>query len=525
MPRRIGPSPRLRGSPGPLVGDDRNRRSIPASAGLTPGHLFTHRFSPVHPRVCGAHGYVIRHPDPYSGPSPRLRGSPTDGGPQAQPQRSIPASAGLTSPSDQVGTVSPVHPRVCGAHASTRAMASASRGPSPRLRGSRARLRSGGGPLRSIPASAGLTGPWWLEPETATVHPRVCGAHYSFMSMRFFERGPSPRLRGSPQPLPRWLPRPRSIPASAGLTASSAQGRRAASVHPRVCGAHVDADRAKKALAGLSPRLRGSRGRGPREEGAGRSIPASAGLTWLPGLGDGPKSVHPRVCGAHEVYDPGMDIYAGPSPRLRGSQLAGGRQAISCRSIPASAGLTWKRPSRSRARTVHPRVCGAHLGFFARVRTAAGPSPRLRGSRLRGLGPPPGRRSISASAGLTPAGASLSPQSPVHPRVCGAHWSRATSVVSVAGPSPRLRGSPRAASRSAHRTRSIPASAGLTTPRSSRRTPSAVHPRVCGAHTWSTRGNATPPVHPRVCGAHRFVAVRARFFAGPSPRLRGSRRR
>ena len=135
--------------------------------------------------------------------------------------------------------------------------------------------------------------------------------------------------------------------------------------------------------------------------------------------------------------------------------------------------------------------------------TAAGSSPRVRGTRLVGLGEGTGERFIPACAGN--AGGRHGGQSTgsVHPRVCGERAKRPVTHLDVGGSSPRVRGTPsrRAQARADHRF--IPACAGNATADFVECASAAVHPRVCGERVW----RALPSCR----------------LAGSSPRVRGTR--
>ena len=173
--------------------------------------------------------------------------------------------------------------------------------------------------------------------------------------------GPSPRVRGTRRlPSWRWLQR-RSIPACAGNTLCTNSRGFPSPVHPRVCGEHW---------------------RLPWQAAPGwRSIPACAGNTA------------PTGC-SHETP-------IGPSPRVRGTPGRHHRQPARRRSIPACAGNTRFKRWLSSDDSVHPRVCGEHCLLVMRRRAIDGPSPRVRGTRIRSM------RTLPTSA--------------VHPRVCGEH--------------------------------------------------------------------------------------------------------
>ncbi len=315
--------------------------------------------------------------------------------------------------------------------------------------------------------------------------------------------GPSPRARGSPRGKELDRVELRSIPACAGLTDPTRTARRRRSVHPRVRGAHDAPEDAVPGGYGPSPRARGSRRRAGWFWCLLRSIPACAGLTPVPARARPPAPVHPRVRGAHTCPSKTSANGSGPSPRARGSQVVQGAGLEGVRSIPACAGLTAGSRWRPSAPAVHPRVRGAHGADDGAGADEAGPSPRARGSPHGGPGRLPRGRSIPACAGLTSPRTGCRPPSTVHPRVRGAHVVPGPLGVWCVGPSPRARGSLSAVRRHPHDPRSIPACAGLTA-------------------RWKASA-ATRTVHPRVRGAHPGRKHAVKKSGGPSPRARGSR--
>ena len=90
----------------------------------------------------------------------------------------------------------------------------------------------------------------------------------------------------------------------------------------------------------LSPRLRGTLGRRRLDHAQRRFIPASAGNT-NPACGRSKgRSVHPRVCGEHIGRPSGGCAMPGSSPRLRGTLASNSLRRAVVRFIPASAGNT-----------------------------------------------------------------------------------------------------------------------------------------------------------------------------------------
>ncbi len=437
-------------------------RSIPACAGLTQLLLVERFADPVHPRVRGAHFSERPFSDMPIGPSPRARGSPFVKRPDWSMGRSIPACAGLTRRPRDADPPTPVHPRVRGAHILRSALNGTSSGPSPRARGSQAVEDSGDASRRSIPACAGLTEAPTVPPFMSPVHPRVRGAHRELMKTAAPRGGPSPRARGSHVLFERDEDALRSIPACAGLTWTRCGCTPKRTVHPRVRGAHAPPGVPARRRSGPSPRARGSLRRWSALPSRLRSIPACAGLSSGCPERHGRRAVHPRVRGALAVVIPGEGHYYGPSPRARGSPAGPGSPKTSRRSIPACAGLSPTPNPRPRPTTVHPRVRGALDSYGDVVQPGAGPSPRARGSPEWTYEAMANLRSIPACAGLSGPCGPAGPWGPVHPRVRGA-LSAATHEKSAApGPSPRARGSLSGAARRTVATRSIPACAGLS---------------------------------------------------------------
>ena len=256
----------------------------------------------------------------------------------------------------------------------------------------------------------------------------------------------------------------RFIPACAGNTPAHRRRGHRPAVHPRVCGEHNDAAdghctmprfipacagntpskrRPSAVVGGSSPRVRGTRGRSS-------SPPA-------------PPTVHPRVCGEHLDDVVGDAALHGSSPRVRGTHLAASAVRLHRRFIPACAGNTGPSSARRRPGAVHPRVCGEHGGRWP---------PRWKPCRF-----------IPACAGNTVAGGRLDG--------------------SLAGSSPRVRGTQASRAHGGRRDRFIPACAGNTPHPPRGATATAVHPRVCGEHAM----------------AERVYSIRI----GSSPRVRGTR--
>ena len=195
-----------------------------------------------------------------------------------------------------------------------------------------------------------------------------------------------------------------------------------------------------------------------------------------------------------------MSSAAGSSPRVRGTQLRAMLFQHLHRFIPASAGNTGAMTEQREGTTVHPRECGEHLVSFL-IRT-------------------PVDRFIPASAGNTFTVGSPQSAATVHPRECGEHAGISRSPGCAAGSSPRVRGTLRWWSEPLRCPRFIPASAGNTPGREVTGYRFTVHPRECGEHatctirSYGTRGSSprvrgTPMLNLFMYAAFRFIPASA----------------
>ena len=98
----------------------------------------------------------------------------------------------------------------------------------------------------------------------------------------------------------------------------------------------------------------------------------------------------------------------------------------------------------------------------------------------------------------------LTADAAVHPRVCGEHLKAMLMFNLVDGSSPRVRGTYAATELLDQDDRFIPACAGN------------MYANECCTQN--------PTVHPRVCGEHLSYFICIIFFAGSSPRVRGTSR-
>ena len=174
----------------------------------------------------------------------------------------------------------------------------------------------------------------------------------------------------------------------------------------------------------------------------GRSIPARAGETVSPLFTSRKPPVHPRACGGNSPRFSALRSARGPSPRVRGKLDEPAETFVGLRSIPARAGETTLRIGRE---------------VILRV-----PSPRVRGKHRRRQPFPFLQGSIPARAGETMTRRRVRTSGPVHPRACGGNRDTVRVAEYFYGPSPRVRGKLLGAGGWSDRNRSIPARAGET---------------------------------------------------------------
>ena len=253
------------------------------------------------------------------GLSPRVRGSLHSTQSKTVSAGSIPACAGEPEYLDANTAVDEVYPRVCGGAGLENGDQELYKGLSPRVRGSQVRSPWRSSVAGSIPACAGEPACISVFPETAWVYPRVCGGANPSTAILGGQKGLSPRVRGSPCG-PQGRPSgPGSIPACAGEPGRNGQDQKGIWVYPRVCGGAIASQMELLPMAGLSPRVRGSRRPRCSYCSPSGSIPACAGEPQVQNLPHPLIKVYPRVCGGAKPTDrPSMrDI--GLSPRVRGS--------------------------------------------------------------------------------------------------------------------------------------------------------------------------------------------------------------
>jgi len=195
-------------------------------------------------------------------------------------------------------------------------------------------------------------------------------------------------------------------------------------------------------VTGSSPRARGistrsrtsareravhPRGRGEHSrpslcsQSSGGSSPRARGTRPRPCPWPSCAAVHPRGRGEHRYDGRSCAGRCGSSPRARGTHGLRHLAGPHRRFIPAGAGNTLGRSARRRCAAVHPRGRGEHPGSYISTVTLAGSSPRARGTQRLLHGRADGERFIPADAGNTIPSRPRRSSKPVHPRGRGEH--------------------------------------------------------------------------------------------------------
>ena len=214
------------------------------------------------------------------------------------------------------------------------------------------------------------------------------------------------------------------------------------------------------------------------------------------------------MCGELRTETPASTSAAGSSPRVRGTHAGGRQHRRGRRFIPACAGNSQLQQYQPGRTPVHPRVCGELAVPLHSTSYDPGSSPRVRGTRGS-----PARRTGPTS---------------VHPRVCGELSHPTSSPRALTGSSPRVRGTRKELSRAASAGRSEAGSSPRVRGTLLRTVRAALRcrfiPACAGNSPRPDDDRPGWPVHPRVCGELRFDVRHEPQGFGSSPRVRGTPR-
>ena len=254
--------------------------------------------------------------------------------------------------------------------------------------------------------------------------------------------GSSPLARGTPALSHRALWRARLIPARAGNTRIENVLIWDTAAHPRSRGEHIKEVSPSGKQGGSSPLARGTPRFGCMRGLSGRLIPARAGNTWFSGDGTTRAPAHPRSRGEHTHKELELDPANGSSPLARGTLPRGHHNSAGLRLIPARAGNTVDVAAGVQAHAAHPRSRGEHRRCSCRRPGSCGSSPLARGTRIEQLNHVISSRLIPARAGNTVGKFTRSGLRTAHPRSRGEHGKVRVCCPVSSGSSPLARGTP-----------------------------------------------------------------------------------
>ncbi len=152
----------------------------------------------VHPHVCGEHRPMGHQPFFRCGSSPRVWGTPAIWSSVPDQMRFIPTCVGNTGLVYNTGSLTAVHPHVCGEHSKWFVEIPFPIGSSPRVWGTHSAIRYAPEIPRFIPTCVGNTSVILRVANTIAVHPHVCGEHERVKCLLQKSGGSSPRVWGTP---------------------------------------------------------------------------------------------------------------------------------------------------------------------------------------------------------------------------------------------------------------------------------------------------------------------------------------
>ena len=213
------------------------------------------------------------------------------------------------------------------------------------------------------------------------VHPRGRGEQQSSTWPPLASRGSSPRTRGTGFSRMESLALDRFIPADAGNRRAISINAGKLAVHPRGRGEQRRLIASMSLASGSSPRTRGTVGTDKKRPVMGRFIPADAGNSRPRKGGLRIQPVHPRGRGEQASRAATIARTERFIPADAGNRRYSAAQATSASgSSPRTRG-TAIIASRDRLhKAVHPRGRGEQFQFALNIDLRAGSSPRTRGT-------------------------------------------------------------------------------------------------------------------------------------------------
>ena len=413
---------------------------IPAHAGKTSNTQVRPNLLRAHPRPRGENftGFAAT---PFTlGSSPPTRGKLVSGVWEVISSGLIPAHAGKTPPRSSGARTPWAHPRPRGENDNLPACTSGWEGSSPPTRGKRTRNRVGQLVPGLIPAHAGKTPSPSATSKSLWAHPRPRGENLRGPRPRNPDGGSSPPTRGKHAASGVGSLREGLIPAHAGKTSARTRCRPRTEAHPRPRGENRSPRLPRPANRGSSPPTRGKQRQDRDMRDLGGLIPAHAGKTERSGARRPHHEAHPRSRGENLTAPRRERLGGGSSPLTRGKLASAGYDSQWCGLIPAHAGKTRRRPTRTSCAWAHPRSRGENAKPDPHRLVEPGSSPLTRGKRI-------ARWCCGSCSGLIPAHAGKThtrgypaPPCTAHPRSRGENANRAPRYCTVTGSSPLTRG-------------------------------------------------------------------------------------
>ena len=342
-----------------------------------------------------------------------------------------------------------------------------------------------------VPAHAGVIRGASTACRSPGCRPRTRGGHpagyvYSYSSPRS-----SPHTRGSSVVPGQDRPRPRVVPAHAGVIRRTGRGGPAGGCRPRTRGGHPSSTQRLARMPASSPHTRGSSAAAGDGRGGQAVVPAHAGVIPIVSSASPAGGRRPRTRGGHPlIYLLGGAVNKS-SPHTRGSSGGRLRPGSDTAVVPAHAGVIPHHIPPTLAEGGRPRTRGGHPTGEARKSAPAGSSPHTRGSSQpwwRVLWAP---RVVPAHAGVIRAGDHRHSHLRSRPRTRGGHPLNALLARDSYKSSPHTRGSsarpgPRPGPR-----RVVPAHAGVIPSPSPLMSAIWRRPRTRGGHPASPRLSRT----------------------------------
>ncbi len=232
-------------------------RFTPTYVGKTYSNGSSIGYRTVHPHVCGEDAVLAVQRGHGAGSPPRMWGRPSPSSTERHPGRFTPTYVGKTSSWRRPRTRTAVHPHVCGEDSYTEAIRFITFGSPPRMWGRRVPSDGAVDAVRFTPTYVGKTAESLGRPDTASVHPHVCGedAPSSFGLVEFI--GSPPRMWGRRENRRSEYYGLRFTPTYVGKTPAGAWCPRRPSVHPHVCGEDTRSTATRMEIIGSPPRMWG----------------------------------------------------------------------------------------------------------------------------------------------------------------------------------------------------------------------------------------------------------------------------